>query len=97
MFLKLSFSKIWSLLEKECHGEKRESCFLEATDLLDKPVLALNSILQRLLSCEWVWKHCGEVSAWEDNVNSRVGLETGLLEDMVTTIAFTWEGGHVAM
>lgn len=33
---------------------------------------------------------------WEDNVHSRVDMETGLLEDMVTIIAFTWEGRCVA-
>lgn len=33
---------------------------------------------------------------WEDNVNSRVGLEAGLLEDVARTIAFTWEGSHIA-
>lgn len=36
------------------------------------------------------------VTDWEDNVNSSVDLEAGLLEDVARMIAFAWEGSHVA-
>lgn len=74
---------------------KMRKQFLEATDQLDKPVLALNSILQWFLNCDCVWKQCGELSDWEDNVNSRADLEAGLPKDLARMIALTWEGSRI--